>query len=280
MAMRAAGCRTGTRETPVCRVYDGRMDPGALDRIAVEEPLEIQLGYGGGTREVRTLSVTMRTPGYDRELAAGCLFAEGVIGDPAHIATILERRNTIRVELDPLVAVDWPRLERHCLTSSSCGVCGKTSIEAAGHRHSAGLPEGPVISARLLPTMPARLRAAQSAFEDTGGLHAAALFSAEGELVALYEDVGRHNAADKLIGAEFLAGRLPLHRSILLLSGRASFELTQKAIAAGIPIVAAIGAPSSLAIDLAQEAGLTLAGFLRDGRFNIYAGLSRVAEAP
>lgn len=279
MTHRAAAGPAGTRETQVVRVHDGNVGPASQDVLAVEEPLEIQLGYSNGTRQLRTLTITMRTPGHDRELAAGCLFGEGVASHRSEVSAILEGRNSVRVELRSDVAVDWTGLERRFYTSSSCGLCGKVCIDAVAGTRFQELPETPFISAAVLSRLPARLRAAQEAFDSTGGIHAAALFSPAGDIRAVYEDVGRHNAVDKLIGAEFLAGRLPLHERVLLVSGRASFELVQKAVAAGIPVMAAIGAPSSLAVDLAREAGMTLAGFVRDGRFNIYSGESRIRAA-
>lgn len=279
MSHRAATGLAGTRETPVVRVFDGRIASAAQDVVAVEEPLEIQLGYSNGTRQLRTLTITMRTPGNDRELAAGCLYGEGVVSHESEISAILEGRNSVRVELRSDVTVDWTRLERRFYTSSSCGLCGKVCIDAVIETpYTATMPATPRVRADVLSRLPDRLRAAQEGFDSTGGIHAAALFDADGDLRALYEDVGRHNAVDKLIGAELLAGRLPLHDSVLLVSGRASFELVQKAAAAGVPVMAAIGAPSSLAVELARETGMTLAGFVRDGRFNLYSGESRIAE--
>lgn len=278
MSHRAATGLAGTRETPVVRVFDGRIASAAQDVVAVEEPLEIQLGYSNGTRQLRTLTITMRTPGNDRELAAGCLYGEGVVAHESEISAILEGRNSVRVELHSGVTVDWTRLERRFYTSSSCGLCGKICIDAVTETPFGVLPATPVVRAGVLSRLPERLRAAQEGFDSTGGIHAAALFDADGNLRALYEDVGRHNAVDKVIGAELLAGRLPLYDSVLLVSGRASFELVQKAVAAGVPVMAAIGAPSSLAVELAREAGMTLAGFVRDERFNVYSGEARIGE--
>lgn len=268
---------------------DGRR--AAHDVVAVEEPLEIRLHVEvDGRLERRTVSVTMRTPGDDRSLAAGFLFTEGILRDPSQVEEIRScgpsagdgrARNVVRVQLRPGTTVDLARLERHFYTTSSCGVCGKTSIEALQATSCFALPPaGPMIDAALVHRLPRLLREAQAVFDRTGGLHASALFDADGRLHALREDVGRHNALDKVIGAEFLAGRLPAHRRVLLVSGRASFELVQKAIMAGIPVLAAVGAPSSLAVQLATSAGMTLLGFVRDGRFNIYAGAERVRGAP
>ena len=253
----------------------------ASDVLAAEEPLEIRVGYGPtDQRQHRTLSITMRTPGHDFELTAGFLLTEGLIRQREDLQGVIycpdvtkeeERENVVRAELSPTATPDLPRLERHFYTSSSCGVCGKTSIEAV---HAASCPvlptDGPYVEARVVHELPERQRAAQALFEQTGGLHAAALFSTDGELLLLREDVGRHNALDKVIGAALLAGQLPLHQAVLLVSGRASFELVQKAAVAGIPVLAAVGAPSSLAVQAAQGFGMTLCGFVRQQRFNIY----------
>jgi FdhD protein len=257
------------------------------DAVATEEPLEIQLSYNRrGLRVVKSVSVTMRTPGHEAELAAGFLFTEGIIThaeqisaiSPVHIDTA-NNGNTIRVELSDSVTVDLRSLERHFYTTSSCGVCGKTSLAALRTAARITLvPNAPVIEAALIRQLPAALRAAQTIFDHTGGLHAAALFNHAGRLLSIHEDVGRHNAVDKLIGAQFLARRTPLGGFVLFVSGRASFELMQKAVMAGIPVLAAVGAPSSLAVELAREFGATLLGFVRDGRFNIYSGAQRVRE--
>jgi FdhD protein len=250
------------------------------DELAVEEPLEIRLRSAIGGNSVNIcISVTMRTPGNDRELAAGLLFTESILTAPEQVASIrvCGAGNVVCVKLRPGIAVDLSRLERHFFTSSSCGVCGKVSLEAVrvcspvrlGYNH-------PIVDAEVISRMPEALRAAQTVFDRTGGLHAAALFDSHGQLICLREDVGRHNALDKLIGAQFLAGRTPLLDDVLLVSGRASFELVQKAVVAGIPILAAVGAPSSLAVDLAREYGLTLLGFVRKDRLNIYTGDQRI----
>jgi FdhD protein len=256
---------------------------GHSDLLAVEEPLEIRLGVGGaGRRRHRAVSVTMRTPGHDRELAVGFLFTEGIIAAREQILAVhaCQRGNVVRVDLRPGVTVDLGRLDRHFYTASSCGVCGKASLEAvrvAPHRRP---HDGrPVVEAAVIQRLPETLRAAQNVFDRTGGLHAAALFDARGNLQGVREDVGRHNALDKLIGAAFLAGRTPLGDGVLLVSGRASFELVQKAAVAGIPVLAAVGAPSSLAVDLAREHGLTLLGFVRRDRLNLYTGAGRIRPA-
>jgi FdhD protein len=251
-----------------------------LDVLAVEEPLEIRLGCDfDGRRVHRAVSVTMRTPGHDNELAVGFLFTEGIITSPEQVADVRPcgNGNVVRVDLRPGVAVDLARLERHFYTSSSCGVCGKASIQAVRvspqHRTPASWP---VVEAAVLHRLPEALRARQAIFDQTGGLHASALFDVSGKLLCLREDVGRHNALDKVIGERFLAGHMPLSECLLLVSGRASFELVQKAAVAGIPVLAAVGAPSSLAVSLASEHGLTVIGFVRPDRFNVYCGVERV----
>ena len=253
----------------------------AEDLLAVEEPLEIRVAYG--PRDARTrksISITMRTPGHDFELAAGFLFTEGLIRARADVEGIEPcgpSGNVVRVELSPGIEVDLKRLERHFYTSSSCGVCGKSSIEALRVQSAFAPPSPrlPQVSPGLIHALPATLRRSQEVFASTGGLHASALFSQDGSLLLVREDVGRHNALDKVIGASFLAGSLPLAERLLLVSGRASFELVQKAAMAGIAVFAAVGAPSSLALDLAKEHGMTLVGFVRDQRFNIYCGKER-----
>ena len=250
------------------------------DRVAVEEPLEIRLGFAAnGERQTRTVAITMRTPGDDADLATGFLFAEGIVRAPGDIAIVkpCDGDNTIRVELEDGIDVDLAPLERHFYTTSSCGVCGKASLDALrvnGVRpfsHST-----PVFDPDVLVGIPARLRDAQSTFDKTGGLHAAAAFDTAGELVVVREDIGRHNAVDKVVGALLAAGRLPARDIGLMVSGRASFELTQKALVARMPLLAAVSAPSSLAVELAQEFNVTLVGFLRDGAFNVYATKERI----
>jgi FdhD protein len=266
----------------ICRI-DGSGSDVHPDLLAVEEPLEIRLGCAmDGRRSHRGISITMRTPGHDDELAVGFLFTERIVTARDQVMGVRACRvgNVVRVDLRPEVAVDLTRLERHFYTASSCGVCGKASLEAvrvcSPHRPSEGWP---VVEAAVIHRLSDTLRAEQTVFDRTGGLHAAALFDTHGNLLCLREDVGRHNALDKLIGVQFLSGRTPLSESVLLVSGRASFELVQKAAVAGIPILAAVGAPSSLAVDLARECGLTVLGFVRADRFNIYTGADRIRDA-
>lgn len=259
-----------TTTAPILRVTAAGSQPD-VDTLAVEEPLEIRV-------DGRAVSITMRTPGHDRELAVGFLVGEGILTNPGDLADVQQvAENVVDVVLRAGVAVDLSRLERNFYTTSSCGVCGKTSLESL--RVTRWLPapaDLPQVTVATLHALPETLRAAQEAFATTGGLHASGLFTADGALLAVREDVGRHNALDKLIGDATLRGLLPLHQTILLLSGRASFELIQKAAVAGIAVVAAVGAPSSLAVELAREAGITLVGFVRSGRFNIYHGAQRV----
>jgi FdhD protein len=246
------------------------------DWLAVEEPLEINLEYGqDGARMRKNLSVTMRTPGADADLVRGFLCTEGIV---RQASDILELRttdglgNVVQVSLAPQLQFDMQQLERHFYTTSSCGVCGKTSIEAVMVAAACGSP-APVApwNGNLLGELPARLRLAQETFEATGGLHASALFDRKGQLIALREDVGRHNALDKLVGWALTEQLLPLHNQVLLLSGRASFELLQKAAMAGVRVVCAVGAPSSLAASTADALGICLVGFLKTNRFNIYS---------
>ena len=259
------------------------------DSLAIEEPLEIRLGYMRDSNQLhRNLSITMRTPGQDTELATGFLFTEGVISSKNQIETIeypyqaegeVKTDNTILINLKENVVFDFKRIERHFYTTSSCGVCGKASLEALNLRECPVLPRGtPVISAETIHRLPEILRERQTVFSSTGGLHAAALFDDQGNLLDLQEDVGRHNAVDKLIGAQILKGNLPLHDNLMLVSGRTSFEILQKALAASIPIVAAVGAPSSLAVELANTFKMTLLGFVRNERFNIYSEAQRIND--
>jgi FdhD protein len=236
----------------------------AADLVAVEEPLEMRVGG-------EPVAVTMRTPGHDEELALGFLLAEGLAPLRAVVPPDLAA-NTIDVEAP---GVDLGRIRRNFYTSSSCGVCGKGALEAVAVQ-APRVESGLRLPATLVAELPERLRAAQSAFDATGGLHATGLFSGEGELLCLREDVGRHNAFDKVIGRAFLDGLLPLARSVVCVSGRLSFELVQKAAVAGAPILIAVGAPSSLAVELAADRGITLCGFVRDGSFNVYTEPWRV----
>jgi len=267
------------------RVRDETRSPGE-DVLAAEEPLEIRVEYGPvGARRRRSISVTMRTPGADVALAVGFLFGEGVIRDADDVLRAMScgppgklgLRNVVRVELAPGVGVDEQRLARNFVSNSACGLCGKASLAALPRVPRLGRPTPLAFSAGLVHRLPDTLRRAQAVFERTGGLHAAALFDVTGRMLDAYEDVGRHNAVDKLIGAQLLARATPLTKHVLLVSGRAGYELVQKALVARIPALAAVGAPSSLAAQLAAAAGMTLIGFVRDGRFNIYSGAQRVA---
>jgi FdhD protein len=284
-------------ETAVRRIAAGEKHVDFDDVLAVEEPLEIRIGFHeNGKLTHKPISITMRTPGDDAELAAGFLFTEGIVQSRDQIKQIrhcglkigkggglIDRAsalnsNTIRVDLNDGVDVDLKSLERHFYTTSSCGVCGKSSIEAL-HTGAKKLENETLkIAAEIIHRMPEALLARQKTFEKTGGLHASVLFDTNGEIDTVREDVGRHNALDKVIGAKFMAGEIPLNDKVLMVSGRASFELVQKALMAGIPILAAVGAPSSLAVELAREFGMTLIGFVRDDRFNIYTGEQRLQK--
>jgi FdhD protein len=257
-----------------------------FDALAIEEPLEIRLEYGlAGDRMVQNISVTMRTPGHDAELASGFLFTEGIVRNLADIANIdhcfiacaENKENVIQVSLKEGVMPHLQNTERNFYTTSSCGVCGKGSINAIRTVSNFSQTKDDFqIDSELLYQLPDILSRHQAVFADTGGLHASALFSRDRNLLLVREDVGRHNALDKLIGAALGKNWLPLNKSILLLSGRASFELVQKAAMAGINIIASVGAPSSLAVQLAEEFNITLAGFLRNQRFNIYTAAHRI----
>lgn len=253
------------------------------DFLAAEEPLEIRLGYGSVQNRVqKSISVTMRTPGNDFELAIGFLFTEGIIENIAQVASIKHcnglHENVVRVELIDDLELDMSKLERNFYTTSSCGVCGKSSIDAV--KTVCRLPElvsdEILFSSEVIYRLPNLLRQNQTIFDHTGGLHGCALFDQNGKLLLAREDVGRHNALDKLIGATLQQKYFPLNNYLLLLSGRASFELIQKAYMAGIKIVAAVGAPSGLAVQMANDTGITLIGFLRGERFNIYCGEQRI----
>ena len=282
--MISEGGRPGTTVETQIVSYDGTAAQPRYDRLATEEPLEIRLRAGAATR---TVAITMRTPGADFELAAGFLFNEGVLAslDDLHGITYCvdgevaeeQRYNIVHADLRGNALPPLDALERHFTMTSACGVCGKANIEALQARGLVPVRSALRVDARTLAALPDRLVSAQRVFASTGGLHAAALFDARGELVTVREDVGRHNALDKLIGWALMNGKLPLDEHILLVSGRASYELLQKAITAGIAVVAAVSAPSSLAVDLAREFGVTLAGFVRAGRFNVYAGAKRIA---
>ncbi|HEY8450755.1 MAG: formate dehydrogenase accessory sulfurtransferase FdhD [Micromonosporaceae bacterium] len=262
----------------------GYATPARPDQLAAEEPLEIRVGPAGGPHP--PLAVTMRTPGDDLDLAIGFLVTEGLIGgaEDVHTAALCagttepNTYNVVDVTLAPHVPVPTPGVARNFYTTSSCGICGKASIDAVRTRSRYQVADDPVrVAAATLAALPERLRGAQRVFDRTGGLHAAGLFTADGEPVVVREDVGRHNAVDKVVGWAARQGRLPLSGHILLLSGRAGFELAQKAWMAGIPVLAAVSAPSTLAVRLATEAGMTLVGFLRGSTMNVYAGAHRIS---
>ncbi|MCX4904094.1 formate dehydrogenase accessory sulfurtransferase FdhD [Streptomyces sp. NBC_00878] len=275
-----------TERRKVIRIRDGAVSTRP-DTLVAEEPLEIRLNG-------KPLAITMRTPGDDFALAAGFLVSEGVLGAADELQNIVycagatvdgsNTYNIVDVRTAPGVVIPDITLERNVYTTSSCGLCGKASLDAVRTTarwsidDTAGDTAPPVrLEPELLASLPDRLRAAQRVFDRTGGLHAAALFTEDGELVDIREDVGRHNAVDKLVGRALQNGSLPLSRTVLLVSGRASFELAQKAVMAGIPVLAAVSAPSSLAVDLAAESNLTLVGFLRGTSMNVYAGEHRIA---
>lgn len=274
-----------TSKFTIARHSGGDLEGSSVDDLlAVEEPLEIQVGLDGAAW--KTVSITMRTPGSDPELASGFLFTEGIVSSRSDLVSVEPcgppvgphgTRNVIRVRLAVGVQPAIERLDRNFYTASSCGVCGKTSIEAVQLARRPVLGKGPAIRRDLLRLLPSRMSEAQEVFRATGGLHAAALFDKDGNLLAQGEDVGRHNAVDKVVGTLLAAGQLPANDTILVVSGRAGFELVQKALMASIPAMVAIGAPSSLAVDLAREFGMTLVGFLRGEQFNVYSGEERVA---
>src|SRR5262245_17159384 len=301
----AKNVRTSVRPQEKAEAWVWAMAPGhsalRLDEVATEEPLEIRLRAGlarcrgelpvfyrrGQGGEQRTVAITMRTPGNDFELAAGFLYGEGVIRSAEDIRRVTNgadaafddarRYNIVNVELRSGVLPDLEGLERHFYTTSACGVCGKASLESLRLRGCPVVGSGPEVEADVLRSLPEKLRRAQGICAATGGLHAAGLFDAAGNLLAIREDVGRHNAVDKLVGGALIAGDTPLRGRVLMVSGRSSFEILQKALMAGVPIVCAVSAPSSLAVSLAREFGITLVGFLRGERFNVYSGLERIA---
>ncbi|MCT1367750.1 formate dehydrogenase accessory sulfurtransferase FdhD [Kocuria sp. HSID16901] len=272
------------KRTRVIRVTDDGTRDARADMLATEEPLEIRVNG-------RRLAVTMRTPSEDFSLAAGFLLSEGVVTDGEQISSIRYCRkdfgpgaedgdNTIDVVLQPWVLPPLPFQERNVMMSSACGMCGRTSIDQVHQKSQFSTSEDPLrLSEEFVLRMPQVLRDRQKVFDHTGGLHAAGLFDGRtGELVAVREDVGRHNAVDKVLGWALLEGKLPLRQHVLMVSGRASFELTQKCAMAGVPMLASVSAPSSLAVELAKDAGMTLAGFVRDHRFVIYSGDERIAS--
>jgi FdhD protein len=261
------------RETEIIRWQNGTLT-NVRDDVACEEPLEIRV-------DNQPISVTMRTPGNDDELAIGFLLSEGLITKREQIAKVEpyprnRDKNVINVFLAPDVQIDFKRLTRHVFMSSSCGLCGKSSIEAV-HQHFPKVSDEVCVAAKVLQELPSKIRAKQETFDKTGGLHAAAIFDLEEKLIVLREDVGRHNAVDKVLGHALMNNLYPLSNHILLVSGRSSFEIMQKALAGRVPIVAAVSAPSSLAVEFAKESGQTLVGFLREGRMNIYTHPQRIA---
>lgn len=267
------------RKVSTFKVSNQSAEP-APDVVVVEEPLEILLGTGAGDLRKRTaLAVTMRTPGHDEDLALGFLFTEGMLAQTSDLLQLrIMSENSLLVEFAPNVHVELDRLSRNMFANSSCGVCGKASLDAVQtNAVYFSIPGWPLVTPEVVYTMPETLRDAQEAFEQTGGLHAAGLFTHDGELVLLREDVGRHNAVDKVIGAALKMGLLfPLKDHVLMVSGRAGFELVQKASMAGLPWLVAVGAPTSLSVELAESCGMTLAGFLRGKRFNVYAHPERL----
>ncbi len=274
--------------SPVLQFRAGRYTP-VDDVLAAEEPLEIRLAWeGDGAPELKSIAVTMRTPGDDFALAAGFLYGEGIVRDNRDIVDIAfcvdeaeeQQFNIVTVTLRPGLSFDVSRLDRNFFTSSSCGVCGKATLEALDVIGCEMLPAGFSLPAAALMQLPGAIREAQAIFSRTGGLHAAAFFDAEGAILDVREDVGRHNAFDKLVGAALLSGSLDAAARGVVLSGRASFELLQKALMARVPLVVAIGAPSSLAVSLAEEFGITLVGFTRADSFNVYTHPQRIAGAP
>jgi FdhD protein len=276
--------RAATERWSVAAMRDGVREEHD-DAVVVEEPLEIRAVVADGESTV-PMTVMMRTPGHDVELAAGLLYTEGLVSRRDDIVDIREAvhpdrplDNCVEVRLKDSVVLDPARTARTLVSTAACGVCGKATIDAVFATGFPPLPPAvPRISRELLESLPERMAAAQPLFARTGGIHAAALFDAAGNLLAIREDVGRHNAVDKVIGVRFLEGTLPARETILVTSGRAGFEITQKALMAGIPVLAAVGAPSSLSLRLASRAGMTLVGFLRRGRCNLYTGRERILD--
>lgn len=276
------------RRWPIRQVRDNGVRTLA-DTVVTEEPLEMRLAFEQAEQlAVLPLAVTMRTPGNDFELVAGFLYTEGLIDGPEAIIRMSycaprdkQEYNIVQVRLSTAARFDPQRLSRHFYMTSSCGVCGKAAIEAIFVQGHPALPQdGPRMTAESIQALPQRLREAQALFQRTGGLHAAAIFDVQGKLLWLREDVGRHNSVDKVVGAALLAQRLPLSQACLMVSGRAGFEIAQKALRAGIPILVAMGAPSSLTLELAQAAGMTVVGFLRENRFNVYTAPWRIEGVP
>jgi FdhD protein len=280
------GRRRGQTRVRVLSVDAGRVRSRA-DVLVTEEPLEIRLRADGATESV---AVTMRTPGADFELAAGFLFAEGIIASRDELGQISycvdtdedgeQLYNVVTVDLRANGRRPSDRVGRPFAISSACGLCGKASLDQIERRGIAPVAPGPVVAAEVLCGLPDKLRQAQGLFAATGGLHAAGLFTRDGELIAVREDVGRHNAVDKLVGWALLEGKLPLREQVVLVSGRGGFEIAQKCVAAGVPILCSVSAPSSLAVDLARRFDLTLVGFLRGDHFNIYHGAERIGLPP
>ena len=284
MAKAAKSVKSEKCSTEIRRVSKSDFSKTAIDTLAVEEPLEIRIGFYENNQQIhKAISITMRTPGNDFELAVGFLFTEGILQSKnqiehiKHCGKFPNNQNTVRIDLTSEISIDFKKLERNFYTTSSCGICGKSSIEAL---ETGAKPikqnDFPQVSAEMIHKLPKKLRESQTVFDETGGLHAAALFDVAGNLIELREDVGRHNAVDKLIGKQFLEDEIPLVCKILFLSGRASFELIQKAVMAQIPIICAVGAPSSLAVEASRAFNVTLLGFVRDNRFNIYTGKQRI----
>ncbi len=278
--------RPGRSTTTELLAIEEGVARSVVDEVATEEPLEIRLVAG---MHSRTAAITMRTPGNDFELAAGFLFAEGIIGSSSDILGISycidpvidreQRYNIVNVEFANGALPDLEALQRHFTMNSACGICGKANLEALQGRGIVPLPSGIDVSIETVYALPERMREGQRVFRSTGGLHAAALFDASGALIAVREDVGRHNALDALIGWALLNNRLPLSECVLMVSGRSSYEILQKAVVAGIQVICGVSAPSSLAVALAREFNVTLIGFLRGTRANVYAGRERLRDS-